>query len=106
MPWLYVFLAGLFEVSLTVCMKYADGFQNKLATAGTFASAGLGFFFLGLGVKSIPIGTAYAVWVGLGIVGSSALGVLLFGERASPARIACILLVLLGIVGLKLIPTT
>jgi quaternary ammonium compound-resistance protein SugE len=106
MPWLYVLFAGVFEVLLTVSMKYANGFKNLWATIGTFASAGLGFFFLGLAVKTIPIGTAYSVWVGIGIAGSSALGILVFGESASPARLACIALVLLGIIGLKLIPAS
>lgn len=106
MPWLYVFIAGFFEVMLTVSMKYSDGYKNLWATVATFAAAGLGFFFLGLGVKAIPIGNAYAVWVGIGIVGSSAFGILKFGEAASPARLACIALILAGIVGLKLLPAT
>jgi len=104
MAWLYVLFAGFFEVTLTLSMKYADGFQNRWATLATFASAGLGFFFLGLAVKTIPVGTAYAVWVGIGIAGSSALGILLFGESASPGRLGCLGLVLLGLVGLKLLP--
>ena len=104
MPWLYVLIAGVFEVTLTLSMKYANGFKNVPATIGTFASAGLGFLFLGLAVKTIPIGTAYSVWVGMGIMGSSALGILLFGESASPARLACIGVILAGIVGLKLLP--
>ena len=70
-----------------------------------FGSAGLGFFFLGLAVKTIPIGTAYSVWVGIGIAGSSALGILLFNESATPARLACIAVILLGIVGLKALPS-
>lgn len=105
MAWVYVVIAGFFEVMLTVSMKYADGYKNLWATAATFASAMIGFYFLGLGVKSIPIGTAYSVWVGIGIVGSSAFGIFKFGEPASAPRLACIGLILAGVVGLKLLPS-
>jgi quaternary ammonium compound-resistance protein SugE len=104
MAWIYVLLASVFEVMLTLSMKLADGFKNPKWTVATFVSAGLGFLFLGLAVKTIPIGTAYSVWVGIGIAGSSALGILLFNESASPPRLACIAIILLGIVGLKLLP--
>ncbi len=104
MAWFYVLLAGVFEIALTVSMKFADGFKNPKATVATFVSAGLGFFFLGLAVKTIPIGIAYSVWVGIGIAGSSVLGIALFNESASPARIACIAVILCGIIGLKMLP--
>jgi quaternary ammonium compound-resistance protein SugE len=106
MPWIYVCIAGIFEVTLTLSMKYADGFRHFWPTVGTFASAGLGFLFLGLAVKSIPVGTAYAVWVSLGIVGTSVMGIVLFREPLTAARVGCILLILLGVVGLKLLPPT
>lgn len=106
MPWLYVLIAGFFEVTLTLSMKYADGFRHFWPTVATFASAGLGFVFLGLAVKSIPIGTAYAVWVSMGIVGTTLFGALLFHESLSPARLGCIALILLGVIGLKILPTT
>ena len=76
MAWVYVLIAGFFEVMLTLSMKYANGFQNVWPTVATFVSAGAGFLFLGLAVKTIPIGTAYAVWVSMGIVGTTVLGVL------------------------------
>ncbi len=106
MPWLYVVVAGVFEIGLTVSMKLADGYKNLWATGATFACALLGFYFLGLGVKSIPKGTAYAVWVGIGIAGSSIVGIVKFGEVASPGRLACVALVLAGVVGLRLLPAT
>lgn len=104
MPWIYVLIAGFFEVTLTLSMKYADGYRNLWPTLATFASAGLGFVFLGLAVRSIPIGTAYAVWVSMGIVGTTVLGAILFREPLSAARVGCIVLILLGVVGLKLLP--
>jgi quaternary ammonium compound-resistance protein SugE len=104
MAWVYVLLASVFEITLTLSMKLADGFKNPKWTVATFASAGLGFLFLGLAVKTIPIGTAYSVWVGIGVAGTSALGIFLFKESASPARLACIGLILLGVVGLKALP--
>ncbi|MFO0660995.1 MAG: multidrug efflux SMR transporter [Polyangiaceae bacterium] len=104
MAWLLVLLAGAFEISLTLCMKYADGYTKLLPTIGTFASAALGFFVLGFAVKSIPIGTAYSIWVGIGIVGTTLAGIFLFGETASISRLGCIAMILAGIVGLKLLP--
>ncbi len=106
MPWLYVLIAGGFEIALTVSMKLADGYRNLWATAATLVSAGLGFYFLGLAVKTIPIGTAYAVWVGIGVAGSTLVGVWRFGEAASPGRLLCVALVLAGVVGLRLLPAT
>ncbi|MBK9259981.1 MAG: multidrug efflux SMR transporter [Polyangiaceae bacterium] len=105
MAWIYVLLASVCEIALTLSLKLADGFKNPKATVATFVSAGLGFFFLGLAVKTIPIGTAYSVWVGIGIAGTSAIGILMFNESASPARLVCIALVLLGVVGLKVLPS-
>lgn len=104
MAWVYVFIAGLFEIALTLSMKYADGFRNFWPTISTFASAGLGFMFLGLAVKSIPVGTAYAVWVSLGIVGTTLVGILFFREPITAARLGCIALILIGAIGLKLLP--
>ena len=104
MAWLYVLIAGCFEVMLTISMKYADGMKHFWPTVATFASAGLGFLFLGMAVKTIPIGTAYAVWVSMGIVGTTVLGAVLFQEPLSPARLGCIALILGGVVGLKLLP--
>ena len=106
MAWLYVLIAGLFEVTLTLSMKHADGFRNLWATVATFASAGLGFVFLGLAVKTIPIGTAYAVWVSMGIVGTTVAGIVLFHEPPSAARLGCIALILLGVIGLKVLPAS
>jgi quaternary ammonium compound-resistance protein SugE len=106
MAWLLVLLAGVFEISLTLCMKFADGYTRLLPTIGTFVSAALGFIVLGFAVKSIPIGTAYSIWVGIGIIGTTVAGIALFGETASPARLACIAMILGGIVGLKLLPAS
>jgi quaternary ammonium compound-resistance protein SugE len=103
--WFYLTIAGVFEITLTICMKSANGFKNLWPTIGTFASAGGGFLFLGLAIKSIPMGTAYATWTGIGIVGTAITGILWFGEAATWPRLLCLVLILSGIVGLKLLPT-
>jgi quaternary ammonium compound-resistance protein SugE len=102
MPWFLLFLAGLFEIGWAVGLKFTDGFSRPLPTALTAASMVISVVLLGLAVKSLPIGTAYAVWTGIGTIGTVILGIWLLGDSATPVRLACIGLIVAGIAGLKL----
>ncbi|MBX4924766.1 DMT family transporter [Rhizobium binae] len=102
MAWFLLFLAGLFECGWAIGLKYTDGFTRPLPTALTVISMVVSVVLLGLAVKYLPIGTAYAVWTGIGTVGTVLLGVWLLGDEASVSRLACILLIAGGIAGLKL----
>lgn len=102
MDWVMLGIAGLLEVGWAVGLKYTDGFTRFWPSAGTILAMVASMGLLGLAVKTLPIGTAYAVWVGIGAVGTAACGILLLGEAATPARLASIVLILAGIVGLKL----
>jgi quaternary ammonium compound-resistance protein SugE len=103
MPWVILFLAGLCEVAWAVGLKYTAGFTRPLPTAATVAAMVLSVVLLGIALKSLPLGTAYAVWTGIGAIGTVALGIVLFGESASWPRLLCVGLILAGIVGLKLV---
>lgn len=103
MAWLILLLAGLFEVAWAVGLKYTDGFTRLVPTLWTAASMVASLGLLGLALKSLPLGTAYAVWTGIGAIGTVLFGILLLGDSASIARLACIGLILAGIVGLKLV---
>ena len=103
MPWIYLTLAGLFEIGWAIGLKYTDGFTKPLPTALTAGSMIISIVLLGLAVKTLPIGTAYAIWTGIGTVGTVALGIILLGESASALRLACIGLIVVGILGLKLV---
>ncbi|MBV8766773.1 MAG: quaternary ammonium compound efflux SMR transporter SugE [Hyphomicrobiales bacterium] len=103
MAWAYLFIAGLFEVSWAVALKYTQGFSRFVPSLVTVIGMALSLAFLGLALKSLPIGTAYAVWTGIGAVGTAVLGIYLFAEPATAARLACILLILAGIAGLKFV---
>lgn len=100
--WLTLIVAGLFEVGWAVGLKYTEGFTRLWPTVWTAAALVASMVLLGMAVKSLPIGTAYAVWVGIGAVGTALLGIVLLGEVATVARLASIGLVVAGIVGLKL----
>ena len=102
MAWLYLFFAGLMEVAWAVGLKYTEGFTRLWPSVWTGAALLLSMVLLAAAVRALPLGTAYAVWTGIGAVGTAALGILLFGEPASAARLACIALIVLGLVGLKL----
>lgn len=102
MDWLILFAAGLFEVCWAVGLKYTEGFTRLWPSLGTLAAMALSVVLLGVALKTLPVGTAYAVWVGVGAVGTAILGIYLFNEPASLARIASIGLICAGIVGLKL----
>jgi quaternary ammonium compound-resistance protein SugE len=103
MEWLYLFLAGLFEVSWAIGLKYTEGFSRRVPSLLTVAAMILSLALLGLALKTLPVGTAYAVWTGIGAVGTAALGIYLFGDPATAARLASIGLIVAGIVGLKLV---
>lgn len=102
MNWLVLFVAGLFEVGWAVGMKYTEGFTRLWPTVATVVAMVISVWLLGLAMKSLPVGTAYAVWVGIGAVGTAALGIYLFGESASLGRLVSLGLIIAGIVGLKL----
>jgi quaternary ammonium compound-resistance protein SugE len=102
MPWTLLFLAGLFEVAWAVGLKYTDGFTKWMPTTLTVAAMVASIVLLGLAVKHLPLGTAYAVWTGIGTIGTVVLGIVLLGDSAAPLRIVCLALIMLGIVGLKL----
>ena len=102
MAWLYLFVAGLMEVAWAVGLKYTEGFTRLWPSVWTGAALVLSMLLLAAAVRTLPLGTAYAVWTGIGAVGTAALGILLFGESASPARLACVGLIVAGLVGLKL----
>ncbi|AOG04052.1 MAG: quaternary ammonium compound efflux SMR transporter SugE [Bosea sp. (in: a-proteobacteria)] len=103
MAWLYLFIAGLFEVGWAIGLKYTQGFTRLVPTVLTLASMAVSLGLLGLALKSLPVGTAYAVWTGIGTVGTAILGIVLLGEPATALRLACIGLIVAGIVGLKLV---
>jgi quaternary ammonium compound-resistance protein SugE len=99
--WLTLIVAGLFEVGWALGLKYADGFSRLWPSAWTGIALVASMVLLGIAVKTLPLGTAYAVWVGIGAVGTATLGVLLFGEPATFGRLASISLIVAGVIGLK-----
>ncbi|RWA62442.1 quaternary ammonium compound efflux SMR transporter SugE [Mesorhizobium sp.] len=103
MSWILLFFAGLFEIGWAIGLKYTDGFSKPLPTLLTIASMIVSLGLLGLALKELPVGTAYAVWTGIGTVGTALLGIWLLGEPATAVRLACIGLIVSGIVGLKLV---
>jgi quaternary ammonium compound-resistance protein SugE len=103
MAWTYLVLAGLLEIVWAVGLKYTAGFTRLVPSAITIAAMIFSLGFLGLALKSIPVGTGYAIWTGIGAVGTAILGIVLFAEPATAARLACIGLIVAGIVGLKLV---
>ena len=102
MPWVYLLLAGLFEIGFALGLKYSEGFTRLWPSIGTVVAAGISLWLLTQAMKQIPIGTAYAVWTGIGAMGVAVLGIVLFNDSASPARLACVALIVAGVIGLKL----
>ena len=102
MPWFLLFVAGLLEVCWAIGLKYTEGFTRVVPTTLTLAAMAGSMFLLGLAMKSLPVGTSYAVWVGVGAVGTAILGIVLFDEPASVGRLASLGLIVVGIVGLRL----
>ena len=102
MGWIILFFAGLTEVGWAVGLKYTEGFTRLVPSVLTVACMAVSLGLLGLALKTLPIGTAYAVWTGIGTIGTALLGIVLFGESAGALRLACIGLIVAGIIGLKL----
>ena len=103
MAWLYLFVAGLFEIGWAIGLNYTVGFTRLVPSLLTIGAMIVSLALLGLALKTLQVGTAYAVWTGIGAVGTAALGIYLFGEPATAARLASIGLIVAGIVGLKLV---
>jgi quaternary ammonium compound-resistance protein SugE len=102
MNWIYLIIAGLLEVGWAVGLKYTDGWSRLYPSIVTVIGMIASFYFLSLALKTLPIGTAYAIWTGIGAVGTAILGMVLFGEPRDLLRILCVLLIVAGIGGLKL----
>ena len=103
LAWVVLFVAGLCEIGWAVGLKYAEGFSRLWPSVATGVAMLASVVLLGWSLKTLPLGTAYAVWTGIGAVGTAILGMLLFGESREAARLACIALIVAGIVGLKLV---
>ena len=103
MAWIILFFAGLSEVGWAVGLKYTEGFTRVVPSVFTIACMVVSIVLLGLAQKTLPLGTAYAVWTGIGTIGTALLGIMLFGESAGALRLGCIGLIVAGIVGLKLV---
>lgn len=101
MFWIILFFAGLFEVGWAVGLKYTDGFSRPLPTALTIAAMAISLGLLGLAMKELPLGTAYAIWTGVGAVGTVIAGIILFGESMTLVRLASVALIVAGLIGLK-----
>ncbi|RFD29291.1 QacE family quaternary ammonium compound efflux SMR transporter [Pseudomonas sp. GL93] len=101
MSWIILFFAGLFEVGWAVGLKYTDGFSKPLPTALTIAAMAVSLGLLGLAMKELPLGTAYAIWTGVGAVGTVIAGIILFGESMALFRLASVALIICGLIGLK-----
>ena len=102
MAWIYLFIAGFFEIGWAVGLKYTEGFTKLWPSVITIIGMILSFYFLSAAVKTIPIGTAYAIWTGIGAVGTAIFGMILFGESKEFIRLIFIFLIVIGIIGLKI----
>lgn len=103
MPWIYLFIAGLFEIGWAIGLKYTEGFTNLWPSVFTLLSMVISFYLLGMALRSLPLGTAYAIWTGIGTAGTVIAGIYLFNEPVSALKILCVGLILTGIFGLRAI---
>lgn len=103
MAWIYLAVAGLFEIGWAIGLKYSHGFSRPVPSLLTVAAMVMSLWLLSIAMKSIPVGTAYAVWTGIGAIGVAVLGMVLFGESREVARLVCLFLIIVGILGLKLV---
>jgi quaternary ammonium compound-resistance protein SugE len=103
MAWIYLVVAGLFEVGWAIGLKYTEGFTRLLPSLWTGAAMAVSLFLLAQALKTLPVGTGYAVWTGIGSLGTAVLGIVLFSESRDALRLLCLALILIGIVGLKLV---
>jgi quaternary ammonium compound-resistance protein SugE len=101
--WVYLLIAGLFEVIWAIGLKYSEGWSRFWPSVGTVIAMGVSVIFLSLAMKELPVGTSYAVWTGIGAIGTVILGIILFAEPATAIRLGCVALILTGIIGLKLV---
>lgn len=106
MAWVYLVVAGLFECGWAIGLKYTDGFTKLVPSLLTVSAMAISFWLLSAAMKTIPVGTAYAVWTGIGAVGVAIMGMVLFGESRDIMRVICLLLIVSGIVGLKLVSSS
>lgn len=102
MNWFILIIAGLFEIGWAIGLKYSDGFTRLWPTVGTVISLIASIVLLGIAMRSLPVGTAYAIWVGIGAIGTAILGMILFGDSTEPLKLVSLCLIFTGIVGLKL----
>lgn len=103
MAWVYLVIAGIFEMGWAIGLKYTEGFTRLVPTTLTVLAMAISVALLGLALRDLPVGTGYAIWTGIGTVGTALLGMYLFGDPATVARLACIGLIVAGIVGLKVV---
>lgn len=103
MSWIYLFLAGLFEIGWAVGLKYSHGFTRLVPSIATLGAMTTSVVLLGLALRTLPLGTGYAIWTGIGTIGTAILGIVLFAEPAAALRLTCIAMIAAGIVGLKLV---
>ena len=103
MAWIVLVVAGVFEVAWAIGLKYTEGFTRTWPSVATLAAMFASIVLLAWAMKTLPVGTAYAVWTGIGAVGTVILGIVLFGEAATLARLACVALIVVGIVGLRVL---
>lgn len=103
MQWFYLILAGFFEVGWAVGLKFSDGFTKIIPSVFTVVTMAASLYFLSLSLKTLPLSSSYAIWTGIGTIGTVILGIIIFKEPVSVVRIVCVLLIVAGIVGLKLV---
>ena len=103
MSWIILIIAGLFEMGWAIGLKYTEGFTRLWPSVATLGAMLVSIVLLGIAMKNLPVGTAYAVWTGVGAVGTAILGIYLFGDSASVARLACLAMIAGGIIGLKVV---
>jgi quaternary ammonium compound-resistance protein SugE len=103
MPWLLLTIAGVFEIAFALCMKWSEGFTRLGPALLTVMAGLLSVFLLSYALRSLPVGTAYAVWTGIGAAGTAILGIVILGDSMAPMRVLCIALILAGVIGLKLV---
>lgn len=103
MSWIMLIIAGVFEIAWAIGLKYTEGFTRLWPSVGTLAAMLASIVLLGLAMKELPVGTAYAVWTGVGAIGTAILGIYLFGDSASLPRLACLAMIAVGVIGLKVV---